>query len=173
MTTPQPELSPGWYPDRITPGMNRWWDGTQWTSHTQQAATGATPAAAATAASTTTASMTPAVPVAGQPVIDPATGMVPGYVRPPARNGIAWGSMILGIVAVGLAIYELTPASGTIFISTSGIFAIVLGARALGRRRNGQISVLVPEIIGIVLGAIASVIFLFGFVLNAAVGGFN
>ena len=37
MTTQQPEPSPGWYPDRITAGMNRWWDGTQWTSHTQPA----------------------------------------------------------------------------------------------------------------------------------------
>jgi hypothetical protein len=168
MSTPQPELSPGWYPDRITTGMNRWWDGTQWTAHTQPAAG---PAAAATAASTSAASTTAGVPVSGQQVIDPATGMVPGYVRPPARNGIAWGSMVLGIVAVALAIFELTPASGTIYISTTGIIAIVLGARALGRRRTGQVAVLVPEIVGIVLGGIATIVFLLGFILNSALGG--
>lgn len=26
----------GWYPDAQNPSINRWWDGTQWTEHTQQ-----------------------------------------------------------------------------------------------------------------------------------------
>jgi len=179
MSTQQPDLSPGWYPDRITPGMDRWWDGTQWTSHTQPTSTGSAPTAATSASAAPAA--VPVVPSVGQPVeaqqverqllVDPTAA--PGYVRPTARNGIAWGSMVLGIVAVALAIYELTPASGTIFISTTGVFAIVLGSRALQRRRSGQVSVLVPEILGIVFGGVATVIFLFGFIANAAVGGFS
>jgi len=28
---------PGWYPDHANPALQRWWDGTQWTEHTQQA----------------------------------------------------------------------------------------------------------------------------------------
>ena len=29
--------SPGWYPDPNAPGGQRWWDGSQWTSHVQAA----------------------------------------------------------------------------------------------------------------------------------------
>jgi hypothetical protein len=35
-STPQ-SIPPGWYPDHANPAMQRWWDGTQWTEHTQQA----------------------------------------------------------------------------------------------------------------------------------------
>jgi hypothetical protein len=30
-------VPPGWYPDNANPAIQRWWDGTQWTEHTQQA----------------------------------------------------------------------------------------------------------------------------------------
>jgi hypothetical protein len=30
-------IQPGWYPDHTNPAVQRWWDGTQWTEHTQQA----------------------------------------------------------------------------------------------------------------------------------------
>lgn len=36
--TPQ-TTPPGWYPDHANPAIQRWWDGTQWTDHTQQAYT--------------------------------------------------------------------------------------------------------------------------------------
>lgn len=36
MTDQQQQQPPGWYPDAT--GVSRWWDGTQWTEHTQAAA---------------------------------------------------------------------------------------------------------------------------------------
>lgn len=30
-------VAPGWYPDTLNPVLVRWWDGTQWTEHTQSA----------------------------------------------------------------------------------------------------------------------------------------
>ncbi len=35
--------SPGWYPDPNAPGGQRWWDGSQWTSHVQAAPTAPVP----------------------------------------------------------------------------------------------------------------------------------
>ncbi|WP_433194149.1 DUF2510 domain-containing protein [Nocardia sp. CA-107356] len=30
-----PSMTPGWYPDPANPGVVRWFDGQQWTPHTQ------------------------------------------------------------------------------------------------------------------------------------------
>lgn len=51
----------GWYPDPVTPGQNRYWDGAAWTEHVQPAA----PAA-----------QVPAAPVL--PSMDPAAAVAPG-----------------------------------------------------------------------------------------------
>lgn len=34
---PNQPIPPGWYADHANPALQRWWDGTQWTEHTQQA----------------------------------------------------------------------------------------------------------------------------------------
>lgn len=36
--TQSPLIAPGWYPDNADPALQRWWDGTQWTTHTTQTA---------------------------------------------------------------------------------------------------------------------------------------
>lgn len=51
----------GWYPDPVTPGQNRYWDGAAWTEHVQPAA----PAA-----------QVPAAPVL--PSMDPVAAVAPG-----------------------------------------------------------------------------------------------
>ncbi|MEV2220115.1 DUF2510 domain-containing protein [Nocardia vinacea] len=35
ISQPAPSLTPGWYPDPANPGVVRWFDGRQWTPHTQ------------------------------------------------------------------------------------------------------------------------------------------
>ncbi|HYG94832.1 MAG TPA: DUF2510 domain-containing protein [Nocardioides sp.] len=61
----QPSTPAGWYPDGQ--GGQRWWDGTQWTEHTQP------PAGQAAA---------PAAPEAGAPPAQPAPPKVPGADLP-------------------------------------------------------------------------------------------
>lgn len=62
----------GWYPDPHAPGAHRWWDGTQWTEHTQQepATTGTSVAYPQQAAT---------VPGYPAPASDTGFGSVPGY----------------------------------------------------------------------------------------------
>ncbi|MYW12287.1 DUF2510 domain-containing protein, partial [Streptomyces sp. SID2563] len=43
MSYPTP---PGWYPDTLAPGTERWWDGTAWTAHTRAPAAAPVPAPA-------------------------------------------------------------------------------------------------------------------------------
>ena len=68
----QPSTPPGWYPDGQ--GGQRWWDGNQWTEHTQQGGSADAPGAPAAPAS-------PAAPSAPSAPAGPG-GDLPTQIAP-------------------------------------------------------------------------------------------
>ncbi|WP_436789512.1 DUF2510 domain-containing protein [Yinghuangia sp. YIM S10712] len=72
-------ISPGWYDDPATPGMERWWDGSQWTESTRPATTSPTSAGA------------PADPGPDAPLSDsaPAVPAPPGPATAPTSSAMA------------------------------------------------------------------------------------
>ncbi|GIG21544.1 hypothetical protein Cch01nite_22680 [Cellulomonas chitinilytica] len=87
----------GWYPDPHAPGAHRWWDGTQWTQHTQQEPAPAAPTYAAPGYPTQHADAVPGYPqqqAAGTAGFGAAPGGVPGY--PSASVGGVPGYPVAG-----------------------------------------------------------------------------
>jgi hypothetical protein len=82
------------------------------------------------------------------PAVPPYSGFPPAPIAP--RNGLAVGSLVVGIVAL-LAMW-------TVFGSAAlGIIAVVLGATARGRVRRGEATNGGVATAGIVLGIVAAV----------------
>ncbi len=136
----------GWYPDNADLGLQRWWDGQQWTQHTAPIAAPASPSATSTSA------------YQPEPSYSLASGSVTGG-RPLtyAVNSLATRGMIYSLIALVL---------NPLFIMSIGGF--VNGIRSLRRApnfmpanaRRGQ------AIAAIVIGAIAT-LFSIGAIVSA------
>lgn len=121
-------IPPGWYPDNADPALQRWWDGTQWTTHTAAAAPG------------------------GPRDFGRAYGYGAG-AEPvsSANNTMATLSMIISIVSfAGLILVELLP------LALAGIIIGIVALRRARRfaphvRRRGQ------AIAGIIVGVVSLV----------------
>jgi hypothetical protein len=105
--------APGWYDDRATPGVVRWYDGTGWTAHVVPL-----PPAPGTRV---------AAPWPPAPVGDPAGGAAPDqtlhWLLPVGRS---WQSILAGYLGLAaLLIWPVAPA------------AIVVGVLGLRRARTG------------------------------------
>lgn len=78
-------------------------------------------------------------------------GQPPGYGRPPARNGLAITSLVLGIIAL-VTCWLTFP--GIIL----GILAVIFGGIALARARTDRVSNKGLAIAGLITGVLAAVI---------------
>jgi hypothetical protein len=140
---------PGWYSDAEQQGMNRWWDGVNWTDHRQPAIPTPTPTPTRSAAATGGALFSSAPMQADSrftvfPLVR-APERAPEEVNKPANNGFTLGIIsifigafgILGIIAMVQGILGLTRAqelekSGVMDTGrTKARWAIALGVISL------------------------------------------
>lgn len=82
-----PQVQPGWYPDPAQPGLQRYWDGAQWTAHTAPQAGAVAPAPYAGAASAP----------------QPGGFTNPAHAVGTKKKGLSTGA-IIGIVVGGLVL---------------------------------------------------------------------
>jgi hypothetical protein len=153
----------GWYHDpAVADGSRlRWWSGTAWSEHTRPFAA-APPPSPTPAAAPTPPRFAPASPAPRTAAFNaPATAQRdPAEAKRIMHNGSAWLSFGLGLVALSIALLVLVGHRTSIWISTSGVVAIISGARALRLRSLGFASALVPAVLGIVFGAIGTLLML-------------
>jgi hypothetical protein len=153
MTATSPIAPAGWYPDGVTPGVVRWFDGAAWTAHTTPL-----PSQPAPVVPQPAATYSPAYP---SPHPYPAQ---PGYGYPPAARpaeprfgadprdpvhwllptGRSWQSIVAGYVALfALVIWPLGPVA-----LGFGVWALRRGR--LGGHGRGR------AVFAIVVGALAT-----------------
>lgn len=169
---------PGWYPDPGNPAGHRWWDGAQWTQHTntppvpaQPAATVAVPAPAAATPAPAAATPAPAVatPGYGTPGYGAGGYGTPGYGTPgygttgygaaaygspyqtpgAANRSFATANRYTLITLAVVAVYVvLAFATGIVFI---GIFPVLMSVRAFQAKEKLAPAALVAAILAVVI----------------------
>jgi hypothetical protein len=140
----------GWHPDPSAPGQAlRWWDGSQWTAHTQPAPPAAGPYAAGPGF---------AGPgfAAGQ--VPPPGALPPGAghglpvmpaARPPSRSFTQGNTAALGAIGFALLYLVLAAVTHIVFI---GILPVVLAVRALQQRETLAPVALAAAAVAVVVG---------------------
>jgi hypothetical protein len=158
MSNAPTDLPPaGWYPDSNNPGQKKWWDGTKWTEHVQDASS-----------DDAALSVRPAVP---QPLLTETTAagyhtavatdqVHPVFVsvqqNPKRSNGFGVAALVIGIVAlVGSAIPFVNYVTGPLaFVALAlGIVGIVLKNRPKAAAIAGTIIAAVALLISIILAS--------------------
>jgi hypothetical protein len=139
----------GWYHDPGSPDGTslRWWNGAAWSEHTRPVAMASAPPAAP--------SLAPRVVTA-----PPATAGNAAAALRVMHNSSAWWSFGFGVVALSIASLAFFGQRTSILISSSGVFAIISGVRALRLRSLGVATAFVPAVLGLVFGALGTLLML-------------
>ena len=90
-----------------------------------------------------------------------------------AHNTAAIGSVVVGALAFCLSLVGVIPGAPFFYYSAGGVLAIVGGARALSRSRKGYGGARVAPILAIVLGSLAVLFMIMGFVIHATANSIN
>ncbi len=119
---------PGWHPDPAAPDRSvRWWDGGQWTDHTQPVAPTA-PAPVLPGPGVAPAHLPPVPPTA------PGIPAVPAFRRAPVQRSVVQANSV-SLTALALVAAYLVLALLTHFVLI-GILPVVLAARAYRNRER-------------------------------------
>jgi Protein of unknown function (DUF2510) len=169
MTNISPTPPAGWYADPSGSPAQRWWDGAKWTEHLQ-AVPVPQPVAQPRYGELAPNHIAPIDPTQrgnfpqqtygnqGQYGDQTYGGNPNRNQRAVHNNRSAWISLIFGVLAAAIAVSDSLPTSTSVFASTIGIFAVVNGIVAINHRRAGISNNLWAPVIGIVLGAIATLV---------------
>ena len=141
----------GWYDDGQ--GVQRYWDGTQWTEHTAPLAAAPEPQPVAAAAP-----VAPVAPVAPATAVPYATVAQGGPVPPPASKTNVLGIVALAVAGVGfiLAVIPFTFVVGAVLLPIALVLAIV--ALFLPGRKWPAITALILAVVGGIVGTIVFVL---------------
>lgn len=148
----------GWYHDpAVQDGSRlRWWTGATWSEHTR--AMESPPPPPAQTAPRFQAAPTPTAAAFSTARVPRSTGAV--TAQRVKHNGTAWWSFGLGLLALTVVSLVLVGHRTSIWVSSSGVIAIISGARALRLRSLGLADTFVPAILGIVFGAVGTLLML-------------
>jgi hypothetical protein len=155
MARDTPGKSPGWYPDPSGGTGVRWWDGNDWSSHTQSAAPPATTMigqstreAERDAARVTARAAGAAGPLSSQDATDRfASSVVDAGARPQRRaSALGRTALVFGVLTLVLAV--IPPASALVVLTSP--FAVLFGIAGLVVRRRTR----APAVCGLLLGVI-------------------
>jgi hypothetical protein len=117
-------IAPGWYPDSNDPSLQRWWDGSQWTAHTNPTYAGAATRPAARGNTMATLSLIFSIvsfagliivallPLALAAVIVGIAALrrIPMYAAGAGRRGQAIAGIVLGAVSLILTVFLIVVA---------------------------------------------------------------
>jgi hypothetical protein len=166
----QSTVPAGWYADPGQSGGKRWWDGQKWTDNLQRPAQVAVPTTTGPNPYGLNSGVRgPYVPLTTGPV------SVASAASTPKSNKTAWVALLLGAAAVALTYETVLPGLPSYYVVPVGILAIMGGVRALLLRREQRASNAWAPIVGILLGAAATVVVLLGIslvgIVNSVSGG--